>query len=75
MSEVWYVDLSLIVYPSGPSPLPHGSRDYVNLEDQDYEDTVVIDTCVYEEYVPQPPVVSPKPAPISKPRGKGTSFY
>lgn len=46
-------------------------RDYVNL-DQDYDDTVT-DSCVYEDYVPQPagaaPISIPPTAPVSKPRG------
>ena len=59
---------------STTSPVPHGSRDYVNLEDQDYEDTATTNECVYEDYVPRPsaaPISQPPQAPISGQHGKG----
>jgi hypothetical protein len=59
---------------STASPLPHSSRDYVNLEDQDYEDTATTGECVYEDYVPRPgaaPICLPPQAPISGRHGKG----
>ena len=47
----------------------------MNLEDEDYDDTVSKDECVYEDYIPRPGAVasinSPQQAPISRPQGKG----
>lgn len=47
----------------------------MNLEDQDYDDTVTMEASVYEHYVPrasvQTSVNTPQPAPISRPRDKG----
>ena len=63
---------------TAPVQLPHNSRDYENLKDQDYDDTVTTGECVYEKYVPQPgaaPISLPSLAPISRPSaGNGHSL-
>ena len=55
---------------------PRGPRDYENLE-QDYDDTVSGEGCVYEDPVSQPAPISSSlpPAPVSKPKGKGSPHW